>query len=272
MNASIEQIIPNQADKVALIKHACNCPNSLNCDFSAKCAETKRILLHMHLCKRISDCVHCSEYRQLVEHINICDRFDCLICWPRINQIQQAFTFETQDLSNDMDELLKEFLPYLPTENINLNNTEMGQTTAYGRNYQHQPLQQQEFDRDQRIEEIRNSLQQVTYQIDRNDSASSREQNAMQSFKISNQPNDDRNYRLRMRIVLYMHAKKCSGCSNNLCQEVKKIIEHIDNCKLERNDINECNIPGCAKIRDALLHWKNCKDQECPICTHLRSN
>ena len=73
-------------------------------------------------------------------------------------------------------------------------------------------------------------------------------------------------------IVLLSHASSCKQgrrCQvNNSCVQLKSLWIHITTCKQRECEI--CESPNYAKYKNALSHYKNCRNTRCNYCAPIR--
>ncbi|XP_076915941.1 histone acetyltransferase HAC1-like isoform X1 [Bidens hawaiensis] len=78
-------------------------------------------------------------------------------------------------------------------------------------------------------------------------------------------------FRNQIRWLLFMlHARNCvyspGKCPAIHCVFVQKLCKHIVSC----NDVTQCQYPRCHKSRELLHHYKQCKDESCPVCVPVK--
>ncbi|XP_024976551.1 histone acetyltransferase HAC1-like isoform X1 [Cynara cardunculus var. scolymus] len=85
--------------------------------------------------------------------------------------------------------------------------------------------------------------------------------------------NSDRGlqYRNQKRWLLFLiHARKCAyppgNCPEVHCITVQKLLNHIMSC----NAVTQCQYPRCHRTKTLLHHYKNCRDQNCPVCVPVK--
>ncbi|CAK5076800.1 unnamed protein product [Meloidogyne enterolobii] len=82
---------------------------------------------------------------------------------------------------------------------------------------------------------------------------------------------------VQQQLVFLLHAHKCQqreklepewrGCCNlPYCAIMKGVLEHMVKCKSGR----KCHFAHCASSRQIISHWKNCPEEDCPVCNPIR--
>uniref|UniRef100_A0A914MIB2 histone acetyltransferase n=1 Tax=Meloidogyne incognita TaxID=6306 RepID=A0A914MIB2_MELIC len=82
---------------------------------------------------------------------------------------------------------------------------------------------------------------------------------------------------IQQQLVLLFHAHKCrqrekvepqasSNCNLPYCNIMKGVLEHMVKCTFGR----QCLFAHCASSRQIISHWKNCTNENCPVCKPVK--
>ncbi|XP_042497833.1 histone acetyltransferase HAC1-like isoform X2 [Macadamia integrifolia] len=81
----------------------------------------------------------------------------------------------------------------------------------------------------------------------------------------------ERRWRNQQRWLLFLdHARACSApegkCPEVNCVTVQKLCRHIVRC-----NVDNCPYPRCHPSKALLLHFRNCRGPECPVCVPVKN-
>ncbi|CAM4928133.1 unnamed protein product [Rotaria socialis] len=86
---------------------------------------------------------------------------------------------------------------------------------------------------------------------------------------------------IEKQLVLLLHAHGCqqretqtidgetppsSTCTLPHCSKMKNVLQYMTKC----DDHKSCTVTDCATSRQITLHWKQCKNSQCPICQPVK--
>ncbi|XP_069840485.1 uncharacterized protein [Dendropsophus ebraccatus] len=79
-------------------------------------------------------------------------------------------------------------------------------------------------------------------------------------------------YHLNIQLITLFRKHRCHECVFHqlpmdlpLCHSVDAMLSHMKYCTAGMS----CKIPECPAVRRIISHWKNCKDQDCPVAWNL---
>nr|XP_023659799.1 CREB-binding protein-like [Paramormyrops kingsleyae] len=52
------------------------------------------------------------------------------------------------------------------------------------------------------------------------------------------------------------------SCSRPQCRTMRKVLKHMDNCQAGMT----CQVKHCTSSCQIISHWKNCMQDDCPVC------
>ncbi|KAL3086952.1 hypothetical protein niasHT_021816 [Heterodera trifolii] len=217
------------------------------------CSLMKGVLEHMVGCSAGRQCqyAHCASSRQIIAHWKDCRKDDCSVCNVHIN--------ETMVVDPRQADIMLSAIGFhsvtLPQGAIDQQQQQpMNNTNSGG------PPQMRGGGIAQQQQTAGNHPQQML-------------------GAGGGQPQDPEKRKLiQQQLVLLLHAHKCqqierselrqnhAPCTLPYCSVMKGVLEHMVGCSAGR----QCQYAHCASSRQIIAHWKDCRKDDCPVCSMVK--